>query len=252
MKKFISSKYFLYIIGTIIFFAIWEIVSLIVHEPIMVFPNPIRTFKNAFELLGTEYLYKCLGYTLLRTIIGFLIAFLIALILGTFAGNYPKLQSIFKPTITALKAIPTAAMVFLFLVLVQAKNTPVLIVTLISFPILYEAVLGGISNIDNSVTSALKVDAGENKLESIFKVKLPMAMPYILVGIASSFALSFKIEIMAEIIAGSTKPGLGSAIKASITNDPSNMVPIFAYSLIAIIFILLVDLLATILRRKTK
>ena len=83
-------------------------------------------------------------------------------------------------------------------------------------------------------------------------VKVPLAIPYILVGIASSFALSFKIEIMAEIITGDTKNGLGSAILAAQKNDPTNLIPIFAYSLIAVIIVLIVTAIADIIKKSFK
>ena len=98
---------------------------------------------------------------------------------------------------------------------------------------------------------ASKVD-GSKGISTIFRIRLPLAIPYILVGIASSFALSFKIEIMAEIITGDTSHGLGSAISAAQKNDPSNMVPIFAYSLIAIVFILIVTIVEDLVTRLIK
>ena len=251
MKKFITNKKVLYILGIILFFVLWEVISLIVKDTTMIFPDPISTFKEMFTMLGTSYIYKCLGWSLLRTLEGFVIATLLALIVGVLAGTYKSFQHLLKPTMTALKAIPTACMVFLFLVLIGAKNAPILIVSLISFPILYEAVLGGMNSADVATLDALDLEVGKKSWSSIFHVRLPLATPFLLVGIASSFALSFKIEIMAEIIAGSTKPGLGSAIKYASVNDPSNMVPIFAYSLIAIILILIVSLLASLVKKKS-
>ena len=75
-------------------------------------------------------------------------------------------------------------------------------------------------------------------------------MPYIVVGIASSFGLSLKIEIMAEVITGYTRLGLGSAILAAQRSDPTNMVPIFAYSFVAIVVMLVFDLLSNAIKKK--
>ncbi len=251
MKKFFTNKKVLTVLGILLFFALWEIISLIVKETTMVFPDPISTFKETFKMLGQAYTYKCIGWSILRTLEGFGLAIVLALLIGIFAGAHKSLQLLLHPTMTALKAIPTAAMVFLFLVIAGGKNAPIFIVLLISFPILYEAVIGGINNNDLAMLDALDLEAGKKSLSSILHVRLPMATPYIVVGIVSSFALSFKIEIMAEIIAGSNKPGLGSAIKYASVNDPSNMVPIFAYSLLAIILILLVSLLTSLVKKRT-
>ena len=68
----------------------------------------------------------------------------------------------------------------------------------------------------------------------------------------SSFALSFKIEIMAEVITGYTRNGLGSVIHFTQVDDPSNMAGIFAYSLLVIILMLLVTLLEDIVKQIAK
>lgn len=251
MKRFISNKYVLTILGCILFIAIWLMISLIIDERTMIFPDPLTTFIEAGKLLTTSYLYKCIGWTMLRMVIGFSISFITAMIFGILAGHFKWLRTVLKPTIIALKSIPTAALVFLFLVISGARYAPIYIVILISFPILYESISSGISNVPQEMIEASRVD-GATFFGIAFKVRLPLAIPYILVGLASSFALSFKIEIMAEIITGDTRNGLGSAISAAQKNDPTNMVPIFAYSLIAIVFILLITIIEDVVTRIVK
>ena len=251
MKKFISNKYVLYTLGLLLFLSIWFIISLFIKDNTMIFPSPIQTFKEMINILSKQYIYVSLASTLIRMLIGFMTSLLLALIFGTIAGNNKHIYKVFKPTITALKSIPTASLLFLFLVLVGARNATVFIVLLISFPILYESVVGGYTNIEKGILDSLKLE-GENKLYNIIKVKLPLTLPYIFVGITSSFGLSFKIQIMAEILTGDTRSGLGSLILAAQRNDPTNMIPIFAYSLIAIIIILLIDLLMNLIKNKIK
>ena len=251
MKKFITNKYVLTILGCLLFLLIWIIISLAVNETTMIFPDPLSTVIEAGKILSNSYVYECLLWTMLRMVIGFSASFIAALIFGLLAGHFPYLKTILNPTIVALKSIPTAALVFLFLVIVKARYAPIFIVILISFPILYESIAAGINNIPEDILDATRVD-GSRAMNTVLKIRLPLSIPYIIVGIASSFALSFKIEIMAEIITGDTRSGLGSAISAAQKNDPSNMVPIFAYSLIAIIFILIVTLIEDIATKKVK
>lgn len=206
----------------------------------MVFPGPFSTFKEMIVLLGRSYTYKCIGQSLLRMTIGFFAALLLALIIGTLSGEVRIIEELLKPTLTALKTIPTASVVFLFIILSGARIAPIYIVVLIAFPILYEGVVGGIKNIDKDVIEASEV-CGANLFTRIFSISLPLAKPYIIVSILSSLSLSFKIEIMSEVITGSTYPGLGSAISTCRKIEPANMVPIFAYSLIAIIISLVID-----------
>lgn len=251
MKRFITNKYVLTILGCFLFLGIWIAISLIVNDTKMIFPDPLSTAKETFRILGKSYVYKCIGWTMYRMLIGFTISFAFALLLGIFAGHFRWLKTLMGPTIIAIKSVPTAALVFLFLIVSGARYAPIYIVILISFPILYESISAGISNVPDELIQSSKVD-GARWYDIAFKIRLPLAIPYVLVGIASSFALSFKIEIMAEIITGDTRNGLGSAISAAQKNDPSNMTPIFAYSLVAIVFILLITLLEDIATRYMK
>lgn len=248
----LSLKKSLYtLLGIIIFILGWVVISAIVDENVMIFPDPVSTIRETFVLLGKPYVYKCMGYSVLRTLIGFAISFVCALVLGVIAGTLPNAKHVMSPIFSVMKSIPTASLVFLFLVIAGARNAPIAMVILISMPIIYEAVVRGFENVDRTLIDASRID-GANLLTRILKVQLPSIIPYILVGIASSFSLSFKIEIMAEVISGSTTNGLGSAILACQRTDPTNMVPIFAYSLVAIIIVGLISLVFMPFESKVK
>lgn len=243
MKKFISNKYTLYTLGIFLFIVLWLLISTIVGEKTLILPDPVSTFSYSLNILKSSYIYKCILFSTLRMIVGYAIAFVLGAIFGTIAGIYESFYNLLKPIIEILKAIPTATIVFLFLVAVGSRFTPAAIVVLISFPILYEAFAAGIRDIDKSVFNASRIDT-RNAFQRLFKIRYPLALPYIIVGINSSFALSFKIEIMAEIIAGDTKNGIGSAILAAQKNNPTDLIPIFGYSLIALVFMLIITLIS--------
>ena len=251
MRKFISNKFTLFALGILFVIALWILLSLCFDTNGGIFPSPIDTFAKFGELLADPYSYKCLGYTFLRMLIGFGISFILALVLGIFAGNHEALYDFLKPLMTVIKSIPTVVLVFLFVVLVAPKNAPILVVFVICFPILYEAVAGGIKKVDPQIVQASQVD-GANYLKRVLFIKLPLSLSYIIIGIASSFSLSFKIEIMAEVITGYTRNGLGSVIHYVQQADPTNLTSVFAYALFAIIFMLLFSLIETIIKQTIK
>ena len=251
MKRFISNRFVLFALGTLFVILLWVICSLLFDKNGAIFPNPILTMKEFGVILGDPYTYKCLGYTFLRMLIGFGLSFVVALLFGVLAGNNESIYQFFKPLMVVIKSVPTVALVFLFLVMINAKNAPIFVVFVICFPILYEGVVGGIKNVSDDVIDASKVD-GANYVKATWYIKLPLAIPYIVVSMVSSFALSFKIEIMAEVITGYTKNGLGSLIKGAQISDPTDMTPVFAYSLIAVVLMLIVTLVAYIVNQKIK
>ena len=251
MKRFITNKFVLFALGTLFVILLWVICSLIFDKNGAIFPNPILTMEKFGEILGEAYTYKCLGYTFLRMLIGFGLSFVVALLFGVLAGNNENIYQFFKPLMVVIKSVPTVALVFLFLVMINARNAPIFVVFVICFPILYEGVVGGIKNVSDDVIDASKVD-GANYIKATWYIKLPLAIPYIIVSMVSSFALSFKIEIMAEVITGYTRNGLGSVIHFTQVDDPTNMAGIFAYSLLAIIIMLLVSLLEEVVKQILK
>lgn len=250
-KKILLNKYFLSIVGIAFFFVLWIIIYYSAGANNTIFPQPLETFQEMFLYLQDPFTYLCIWGSLSRMLIGFGVASVLAIILGMVVGNLTKMKYVFNPTMVALKAIPTAALTFLFLSLAGLTNAPIYIVCVIVFPIVYEATVSGYSQIDKYVLMSSRVD-GANAFRSNFFIKVPLALPTISLGLISSFALSFKIEIMAEVISGSSSEGLGRAIQSAYINSSNGMVPTFAYSLIAIIIMLLVTLLLDILKKILK
>ena len=251
MKKFISNKYILFGLGIVLFILLWEVISLCFDINGMIVPSPIDTTVRMFQLLGDPYTYKCLGFTLLKVLIGFSISFAIAFVLGIFAGNSKTVAGLLKPSMVIIKSVPTATVVFLFIILASPKDAPILVTMLISFPILFEAVTSGIANVDKETIEASKVDGADYIKRNIF-IKIPLSLPYIGVGVLASFSLSFKVEIMAEVITGSTGYGLGTVIRATQGADPTDMVTIFGYSLIAVILVLLISISVDLIKDRLK
>lgn len=241
MKTSTVNKKKYYLFGILFIFILWGAISLLFDENNMIFPNMFKVIKKTYLLLGNSFVYKCLGYSLLKLLIGFIGAFILALIVGTIAGTYQKFKYFIYPFIMILKSIPTASLVFLFLVIAGVKYAPIYIVVLICFPILYESVLAGYENIDKSINMAIALEPN-SLIVKIIKIRLPLAKPYIVVGIASTLGLSFKIEVMAEVLTGSTTNGIGAAIGYIERTNPTDMVSIFAYSIIAIVISMIISL----------
>lgn len=238
----IKNKVFLTFVGILLFFGLWFLIAQIVGEKTLVFPSPIETFAYLGQCLGNSYIYRCLGYSLLKTLIGFVIALALAFLFGLLAGHFNGLKQILDPSLSVVKAIPSAAIIFLFLVLFGVQQTPSIMVVVIAFPILYEALARGVMAIDPFILMSTRID-GTASWRRLWRITLPEVFPYLMVGVSSSFSLSFKIEIMAEIISGDTGSGIGSAILYAQRNNPADMTPIFAYSFIAIFIVLLATFL---------
>ena len=248
MKRFITNNIVLYTFGFILLLGLWFLFSYAQGFGTLVFPSPIATFEALGDILSRAYIYQALGNSLLHALEGFAVAFALAIVVGATAGEIAPLKKVFHPIMVVLKSAPTAAFVFLFVLLSGSKNAPIWVVSLLAFPILYEAVVAGITSVDQDCIQAARAD-GANRMQLLLSVKAPLAIPYIGLGVVASFALSFKTSIMAEVITGSTAPGLGSAILLYRDLNPVDLSPVFAVAFIAIVVVLLFDLVTWGIRK---
>lgn len=239
----------MYFFGFLFLIGLWALVSAMVDINSMVFPSPWKTFELMFQLLGQKKTYGYLLFSITRLLVGFVISFVLAFLLGIIVNNNDALYNFFTPIITFFKAAPTATFVFLFLVLFGGKNAPALVVIVMTFPILYESIVSAIRSTEETVLDAAKMD-GASKVKTLFYVQLPLGIPFIVLGLVSTFGMAFKVEIMAEIITGITNGGIGTMININNLLDATDLTPMFAYSTMAIILVLLVSIATSLLKNK--
>ncbi len=236
------------VIGIAGVFFTWWLVSYILKTSL--FPGPERVIPELFRVLGEGRTWAAIGGTILRLIISISVGMVFGLLLGVTAGLNSAFKAFIRPFITIFRTIPTAAVIYILIVLVAPNVAPVIIVFLMTFPILYESILSGMTSIDPNVIEAAKID-GAGFFKKIFKIYLPLSSNYILLGLVSSVGLGMKVAIMSEILAGGESAlGLGKLIQnAAITIE---MKPILAYSLIAIAIIGMVDIAVYFIKKKIK
>ncbi|MBR5755420.1 MAG: hypothetical protein IKX97_06355, partial [Erysipelotrichaceae bacterium] len=140
--------------GLLLLATLWQALSMYIGQKTMVFPDPVSTIKYALYLLGRPYTYRCIFSTMGKMLIGFAISMVIGVILGVIAGNNGFIEKIISPTIITLRAIPTASLIYVFIVLAGFRLAPMFLVVLICFPIIYEGTAGGIRNIPDQIIKA--------------------------------------------------------------------------------------------------
>lgn len=225
--------------GVLLVFFIWWIIAAIVKSPN--FPTPIEIIPIYFSFLGKGDTYLAIGGTFLRILISFAISFVLGMILGVFAGYFYRLEALLRPLITILRTLPTAAVVLILITLIRPFMLPIIVTSLVMFPLFYEAFLNGVKNINKDLKDELDIN-GASPVNSFFKVYVPTIMPYILLSIIQSLGLGMKVSIMAEILSGSNINGLGQLIRfyAYTKVDAASTI---ALSLIAITIIVIFDVI---------
>ncbi len=244
-----SKKITIYtILGVILLFFSWWGLAAIINSTL--FPTPIKVIPVFFSYLGKGYTYQAIGGTFLRLLISFLISLILGAILGILSGYFYRLEAILKPLIVFLRTLPTAAVVLVLVVLLKPAWTPIIVSSLMMFPLFYQAFLDGVKNIDSNLKDEMSMN-GASPFNSFFKVYVPTIYPYILLAMIQSLGLGMKVSIMAEILAGSnTLAGLGRMIQVEYLN--ANSTNVIALSLIAIFIIVIIDIVFNYIKKGVK
>lgn len=236
------------ILGILFVFGLWFLLSSL-NDSFLI-PNPLITLARVFRLLGEPVTYVHIGETLKRLGLALLLSFGFGSMFGVLGGLFPRFHLFFKPLMITLRTLPTASVILVFISLTRIMYAPIYVVFLITFPLCYEAMVAGITHIDDSIKSALKLE-GEHSFKAITKVTVPLTLPYLFLGFVQSLGLGMKVVIMAEILTGSrTVNGLGFALR--LAYEDVNYLDIFAYSVLAIILIGMIELLLTYVKKKVK
>ncbi len=250
MRKLNKSKKILIyeIVGIILLFFSWWLISFLINSTL--FPSPISVFPVFFNFLGKAYTYEAIGGTLLRLLISFGISLILGTGLGALAGYFYRFEAIMRPIVEFFRTLPTAAVVLILIVLLKPVWTPIIVSTLMMFPLFYEATLTGIKNINDDLKDEMKLN-NASIFNSLFKVYIPVIYPYLILAVVQSLGLGMKVSIMAEILAGSNAiSGLGRLIQYEYSM--ANSTNVMAYSLIAIILIVIIDAIFHIVKKRIK
>ena len=220
-----------FILGIVIFISLWFFISLKINSEI-VFPNILTIIKKLIEIILEKSFYKDLFLSLIRVFITFILSFLLAIIFGILSGIFSSIRYMLMPIINFIRTIPTIPLILVAIIWFDNNTVPIFVSMLVIFPIMYDAVVNGIINVDkNLIEMSLSYNVSlKNQIISLY---IPSIKPYILTAISQSMGITWKSILAAEILA---LPSLGIGSKLYESHLYLDTVSLFAYCLIAVIF----------------
>ncbi len=243
-KRLLNSVY--WALGVLLLLLIWEIIAW--NSQSFVFPDFFATLGNMFALMGEKYVWEGLGSSMLRVLVTLAISLVLGALLGLLSAFIPPVEKILAPAIYFLTAFPTAAMIFILII--YTKLTCELLVSALTFPIIYKAALGGGKEIISRYGAQMSLD-GRYRPMNFFRVLLPLSLPYLSIGLAQATGLALKAEIMGEVFMSNPSfKGIGSLINQS--KDAGEIVDVFSLTLLAILVLALIDLIIWPIKERLK
>lgn len=189
---------------------IWAAVSKAGVFSAFVFPSPLKVFETFVAMVKTGEVFKNLFYSVLRVAVGFTISFVLAFLLGIPAALCKKADPYYRPVLEFLRAVPPMSLIPLLILWFGIGEVPkITVIVLTSFFPIFMNTEAGLRGCDKNL---LEVGQTLNmkKAEIFFKIRLPAALPDILVGMQIGLGYSWRAIVGAEMIAAAS--GLGYMI----------------------------------------
>ena len=245
MKKFILNNYLSLILGfssLVFMWLTWIIIQVTIKNEYLI-PSFSDTINAFFALLNEEFFYKALSRTLLKVLVAFAVSFLLAIVVAGVGKLFKSTRSFFKPILSIIRTLPTMAILVLILIYTDRTTAPIIVASLVLFPMMYAQFSTSFDMIDDGIIKATKV-FNLSKKDKLFKVYLPLIAPSVLLHTGSNLSFAIKLIISAEVMAYTFTSIGGMMESANATLDISRLM---ALTLVAVLLGLLVELIFNVI-----
>jgi ABC-type nitrate/sulfonate/bicarbonate transport system permease component len=176
-------------------------------------PPASAALSELATLLGDGSFWSAVGSTLQGWAIGLGIAIALGVPLGLLIGSSRWAYRALRVPIEFLRPIPSVALIPLaVLVYGTGLESKVFLAVFASFWPLFVQTLYGVQDVDPVVTDTAR-SFGVGRLERLWRIRLPSAVPYIATGVRISSAVALILAVTAELVIGSA--GLGRSISVA-------------------------------------
>ena len=189
---------------------LWEGVSRAGLISQVYLPSMTTSFGELWELGGTREFWANVGYTVRGWALGLGIATALAVPLGILLGSSELAARAFRVPIEFMRPIPSVVLIpLLFLTVGINLKSEVFLAAFGAFWPLLVQTMYGVRDVD-----PVAIDTGRSfgvgRLERLYRIKLPSAIPYIATGLRISSTVALILAFTAELFMGT--PGLGQAM----------------------------------------
>lgn len=212
--------------------------------PQYVFPKP----SEIAVALATEFprIAPHLGHTLVELLSGFAIGATVGLVLAAVITQFPFVEKIVTPYILLLVTTPMLALVPLLILRMGFGYEPrIVAVALASGPMVMINAATGFRRVDQGKI-ALARSYGASTLQIFWKVRAPMALPMIFVGLMVGSIFGLLTAVGAEMVGG----GFGLGNRLTTYSSMIQMPQFFAVVLILSILGILIYVIFFLLGKK--
>ena len=235
----------------VLFIALAEAIIVLRGTPRYLLPRPSQVGRAI--ITDWRDLLASLWITARVTLIGFGASVIAGIVLALVFSSSRLVERAFYPYTIFFQTVPIVAIAPMLLVWCDAGPRPVAICAFIVsvFPVIANA-LAGLLSTDPALRDLFRL-YGAGKLATLWKLKLPSALPNIFTGMRIAAGLAVIGTVVGEFVAGSLdEQGLGIVITESIKVSRTDKVfaAILAASLLGLLMLLAVNLASWLTLRR--
>lgn len=177
------------------------------------FPPISQTLSTlASQVTGAD-LWSAVGNTLEGWALGLGIAAALGIPLGILIGSSRLFYRSVRFVVEFLRPVPSVALIPLaILIYGSGLESKVFLAAFAAFWALLVQVLYGVQDVDPVATDTAR-SFGFGRIQRLYRVTLPSALPYIATGVRIASAVSLILAVTAELVIGSA--GLGRSINVA-------------------------------------
>ncbi|MTH55714.1 aliphatic sulfonate ABC transporter permease SsuC [Bacillus mangrovi] len=230
----------------ILLIALWQVLAQTGLLSERILPAPSAVFASAASLTQSGDLFKYIGISTQRAVIGFIIGGGIGFALGLLNGLSSRAETLLDTSIQMLRNIPHLALIPLVILWfgIEEEAKIFLVALGVLFPI-YLNTYHGLKSIDKGLIEAARV-YGLKGFSLFWHVILPAALPSILVGVRFSLGVMWITLIVAETISANSGIGYMAMNAREFLQMDVVVLSIILYALLG----KLSDVLAKVLEKK--
>ena len=251
IKPYLS--FFAPIVTFLLLICAWELTVSFQNIPKYILPAPTDILDSL--LINYSDLLRSTFITFRITLFAFIIASLLAIFIAILFSQSKIIELSLYPIAVIFQVTPVVAIAPLILIWVGLDNAEfailILAVIVAFFPVLANTNLG-IRSVEKNLSELFSLYEA-NRLQRLFKLQLPYALPFILTGMKTSIGLALIGSVVAEFVAGSgTSTGLAwRIIEAGNRLDvPKLFAALILLVILGVILFLIMSLLEKILLKR--
>ncbi|PYF08520.1 ABC transporter permease [Ureibacillus chungkukjangi] len=245
-KQKFNLKYLGPILALVIFLSLWQFIPALLDIKPFILPKPTDVVAAAVK--DWHLLWPAMQITIFESVIGFILSAVVGIGISVLLASSRVLEISLYPYAVILQTIPIVAIAPIIVIWFGSGfNSIVIISFLIGFFPIVSNTLMGLNSVDKNMGDLFKL-YNASKWQTMVKLRIPAAMPFIMSGLKVSCTLAIIGSITGEYIAGigGGKGGLGYAITVAAVQlkTPYLFACAIAGALFGIVFYLIVSLVS--------